>query len=147
MGRTKFITQTGNAFMCRSLPIRFSLVAASVTMLLMSGNVLADRYTAQPWGADTVAGRCVVCHSLEKGGAFRVAPNLWNIVGAEKARDRSWYNYSPALIEKGGTWTPQDLDLFLTDASAFAPGSTKSIRVPDPAERQKIIEFLETLKD
>jgi cytochrome c2 len=106
-----------------------------------------DTFTPRPWGYDTPAGRCVVCHSLEKGGPFRVAPNLWNIVGAEKARDRSWYAYSPALIKKGGTWTEEDLDSFLKDASAFAPGSTKSIRVPDPEERKAIIAFLETLKD
>ena len=112
-----------------------------------SGPILADSFTPPPWGLDSAAGRCVVCHSLERNGEFRVAPNLWGIVGAEKARDRSWYNYSPALIEKGGTWTAQDLDLYLTDAAAFAPGSTKSIRVKDPVERQEIIDFLAELQD
>lgn len=107
----------------------------------------ADTFTEPPWGADTVAGDCVVCHSLEKGGEFRVAPNLWGIVGDEKARDRSWYNYSPALIEMGGTWSEEDLDLFLANAQAFAPGSTKSIRVSDPQERAEIIEFLSQLGD
>jgi cytochrome c2 len=107
----------------------------------------SDTFTQQPWGADSPAGRCVVCHSLEKGGPFRVAPNLWNIVGAEKARERSWYSYSPALIRKGGTWTPEELDSYIEDAAAFAPGSTKSIRVKDAEERQAIIDFLETLHD
>lgn len=112
-----------------------------------SGPLLADSFNQQPWGLDSAAGRCVVCHSLEKGGDFRVAPNLWNIVGADKARDRAWYNYSPALIEMGGTWTEEDLDLYLADASAFAPGSTKSIRVSDAEEREEIIEFLIQLED
>lgn len=107
----------------------------------------ADTFTEQPWGADSAASRCVVCHSLEKGGPFRVAPNLWNIVGAEKARDRSWYAYSPALIKKGGTWTEEDLDSYLEDAAVFAPGSTKSIRVKSADERQAIIDFLGQLKD
>ena len=125
---------------------------AGLTLVLMMllGPAMAsaaDVFTQQPWGADGPAGRCVVCHSLEKGGPFRVAPNLWNIVGAEKARDRAWYAYSPALIKRGGTWTEEELDSFLRDASAFAPGSTKSIRVPDPEERRAIIDFLKTLKD
>ena len=124
------------------------LIVLTLTALLsLSGPLLADTFTQQPWGLDSAAGRCVVCHSLEKGGEFRVAPNLWDIVGAEKARDSAWYNYSPALIEMGGTWSPEDLDNFLADASAFAPGSTKSIRVTDPAEREEIIEFLEKLQD
>jgi cytochrome c len=109
--------------------------------------VLADSFPEQPWGYDSAAGRCVVCHSLEQGGAFRVAPNLWGIVGAEKARDRSWYAYSPGLIRKGGTWTAEDLDLYLADADGFVPGTTKSIRVKDPEEREQIIEFLSQLND
>ena len=112
-----------------------------------SGTLSADSFTERPWGLESAAGRCVVCHSLERGGEFRVAPNLWDIVGAEKARDSAWYNYSPALIEMGGTWSTEDLDSFLADASAFAPGSTKSIRVSDPAEREEIIEFLGELED
>ena len=123
-------------------------IILTITIALgLSGPLLADSFTPQPWGLDTVAGRCVVCHSLEKGGEFRVAPNLWGIVGAEKARDRAWYNYSPALIEMGGNWTAEDLDLFLADAAAYAPGSTKSIRVTDPEERLEIIEFLQQLND
>lgn len=115
--------------------------------LLPAVAAAADAFTAQPWGADGPAGRCVVCHSLEKGGPFRVAPNLWGIVGAEKARDRAWYSYSPALIKRGGSWTPEELDSYLEDAMAFAPGSTKSIRLRDPEEREEIIDFLAQLTD
>jgi len=124
-----------------------SLVTSTIMVLGFSASLMADSFTSEPWGLDGAAGRCVVCHSLEKGGEFRVAPNLWGIVGSEKARDRSWYNYSPGLIKMGGTWSPEDLDLYLTDASEFSPGSTKSIRVSDPEEREAIIEFLEGLGD
>jgi len=129
-------------------PSKRAFPAALLTLLLSPSTItMAASFTDPPWGYDSPAGRCVVCHSLEKGGPFRVAPNLWNILGAEKARDRAWFAYSPALIEKGGTWTAEELDLYIKDASAFAPGSTKSIRVTDPAERQQIIDFLATLKD
>jgi cytochrome c len=100
----------------------------------------------RPWGADGPAKRCVVCHSFERNGPFRVAPNLWGIVGDRKARDRDWYAYSPALVERGGTWTEDELDRFLADPSAFVPGSTMNIRVTDPKERQAIIEFLKGLQ-
>jgi cytochrome c2 len=126
-----------------------ALAAASLLTLSLNASAASagDNFPAQPWGADGPASRCVVCHSLEKGGPFRVAPNLWNIVGAEKARDRSWYAYSPALIRKGGSWTAEDLDSYIEDAAAFAPGSTKSIRVKDQEERKAIIDFLATLHD
>ena len=117
-----------------------------VFLLHFSSAALAGE-TDRPWGSDSVAADCVVCHSLEKGGAFRVAPNLWNIVGASKARDRDWYAYSPALIRAGGTWTEDELDRFLENADAIAPGSTKSIRVRDPDRRSEIIGLLADLKD
>ena len=97
------------------------LGASAVATAMAAGDY---RYPDQPWGLDTPAHRCVVCHSLEKNGPFRVAPNLYGIVGADKARDRASFNYSQALREKGGTWTEEDLDKFLENASSFAPGST-----------------------
>jgi cytochrome c2 len=124
-----------------------AILAALLLTAVTAWSDSAGAYPEEPWGYDTPAGRCVVCHSLEKGGPFRVAPNLWEIVGADIARDRGWYAYSPALAAKGGTWTADDLDRFLANASAFAPGSTKSIRVENPEERQEIIDFLKTLSD
>jgi cytochrome c2 len=124
-----------------------TLSACLLLTLIPATLFAADAFPDRPWGADSAAGRCVVCHSLEKGGPFRVAPNLWNIVGSEKARDSDWYAYSPSLIKMGGTWTEEELDRFLENASAFAPGSSKSIRVADPAERQAIIDFLKQLQD
>lgn len=105
----------------------------------------AVRIPAKPWGLETAAGECVVCHSLEQGGPFRYAPNLYGIVGAEKARDRDWYGYSQALMTLGGTWTETDLDAYLANASQFAPGTKKTIRVSDPEQRRQIIEFLKSL--
>ncbi len=125
------------------IPILFG----ACTLPWLAASALADRYPEQPAGLGTPVERCVVCHSVEQGGPFRVAPNLWGIVGAEKGRYREWYNYSPALLEMGGTWTEGELDAFLADASAFMPGTTKSIRVPDEEEREEIIDYLKTLED
>ena len=125
-----------------------------IVLLLFSGMlanaVAADtatnyRFSELPWGIDSPAGRCVVCHSLEKNGPHRVAPNLWGIVDGKKAA-KSWYNYSKVLRSKGGVWTEQELDEFLADADKFAVGSTKSIRVADSEERKAIIDYLKKLK-
>jgi cytochrome c len=121
------------------------LVLTAVGVASAAWAASAGRIPGQPWGRGTAADSCVVCHSLERGGPFRVAPNLFGIVGAEKARDRDWYGYSLALRQKGGTWTEGDLDQYLADASKFAPGTTKTIRINDAEERKQIIAFLKTL--
>lgn len=105
------------------------------------------RYAAKPVGLDGPAGQCVVCHSVEKGGPMRVAPNLWSIVGAPKARERG-YGYSTALASAGGVWTQQDLNDYLAAPDKFLPGTKKTIiGLPKPKERAELITFLATLKD
>ena len=141
MSRIRSIGSLRRAISAVAVPVLFAGVFGAAAAAADA----TPRYVAPPWGENTVAGGCVVCHSLEAGGPFRVAPNLYGIVGAEKARARGWYAYSPALLTKGGTWSEADLDQFLADAGKFAPGSTKSIRVSDPEQRRQIIEFLKTL--
>jgi cytochrome c len=117
-------------------------------MLASASAAHADGYPMpnEPWGLGTPAAPCVVCHTLQAGEAFRYAPTLAGIVGAEKARERDWYGYSQALMTKGGVWTPDDLDAYLADANGFAPGTSKTIRIEDGLERARIIEFLGTLE-
>lgn len=143
------VTGLARRFLVRRLADRHTLIITFLVTLGIAASAAwaasAGRIPGEPWGRGTAADSCVVCHSLERGGPFRVAPNLFGIVGAEKARDRDWYGYTAALRQKGGTWTEADLDLYLADASAFAPGTTKTIRITDPQERKQIIAFLKTL--
>ncbi len=104
------------------------------------------RYAAKPAGWDGPAGSCVVCHNLEEGAPWRVAPSLWGVVGAPKASAKG-YGYSLALAQAGGTWTAKELDAYLTNPSKLLPGTSKTISVTDPEERARIVKFLGTLKD
>ena len=106
----------------------------------------SPQYAAKPAGSDGPAGQCVVCHSIEKGAPWRVAPTLWGIVGAPKAGAKG-YGYSQALATAGGTWTVKDLDEYLANPSQFLPGTSKVVSVTDAKERARIIEFLGALKD
>jgi len=104
-------------------------------------------YPTRPVGLDGPAGQCVVCHSVEKGGPMRVAPNLWGIVGAPKARMKG-FGYSIALASAGGVWTKEDLDRYLANPDQFLPGTKKTITgLPDAKTRAELIAHLATLKD
>lgn len=106
-----------------------------------------SRYASRPWGWDGPAGQCVVCHGLERGGPARVAPNLWGIVGAPKARAKG-YGYSLALAKAGGVWTEKDLDQYLAAPSRFLPGTSKTMAgLTNAEERAKLIGYLATLRD
>src|SRR5215467_7944351 len=66
---------------------------------------------------------CQTCHTFEKGGPNRVGPNLFGIVGDHKGEGRNGFNFSAAMKAKGGTWTYDDLNQFITNPKAFIPGT------------------------
>lgn len=93
-------------------------------------------------GADDVR-KCAVCHDFTKGGPNRVGPNLWGIVGANKASHPS-YSYSAALKGLGGKWTVEDLYHFLNGPKKFAPGTKMSF--PGFAKPQNVADVIAYLK-
>ena len=50
-------------------------------------------------------------------------------------------------MNKVGVWTTQDLSNYLGDPNGYLPGTKKTVSVPDPEERQSVIDFLKELKD
>ena len=86
--------------------------------------------------------KCIACHSFEKGGANKIGPNLWSIVGATKARNKS-FSYSKALASAGGTWTEEELFYFLTKPSKFLPGTKMSFSgIRKPEDVANVIAYL-----
>jgi cytochrome c2 len=103
--------------------------------------------SADPKQGEADAALCKVCHTFDKGGAVMVGPNLYDMVG-RKIASVEGFNYSPALKDHGGDWTYQNLDVWLTNPQAFAPGTTMAFPgVPDLKKRANIIAFLRTKSD
>ncbi|MBT0667680.1 c-type cytochrome [Novosphingobium profundi] len=87
---------------------------------------------------------CKTCHSVEAGRNM-VGPSLHGIVGST-AGDVPGYAFSPALKASGIVWTPEKLDEWLQGPMKMVPGTKMVQMIPDPAKRQEIIAYLETLK-
>jgi cytochrome c len=93
------------------------------------------------------AKKCAACHTLGKGEANRVGPNLYGIVGRPKASEAG-FNYSAAMKSQKGNWTPEDLDTYLANPKAMVPGTTMSFAgIPRGKERADLIVFLNTHSD
>lgn len=96
---------------------------------------------------ETLFKKCTACHTGEKGGANKVGPNLWNVVGDPKAA-HSGFSYSEALKKVGGDWSYDDLNHFIASPKSFAPGTKMTFAgLKKTEERAALIAYLRTLDD
>jgi cytochrome c len=90
---------------------------------------------------------CQACHTFQKGQASNVGPNLYGVVGRPVA-SFAGFNYSPALKAKGGTWTFDALNTWLTSPRADVPGTLMTFAgIDNEKERADIIDFLNSNSD
>ncbi|MFL2843744.1 MAG: c-type cytochrome [Alphaproteobacteria bacterium] len=91
--------------------------------------------------------KCTACHSLKSGGPNGVGPTLWNIVNAPKASIEG-YSYSNGLSSIGGSWTIQDLNMWLKSPKKYAPGNKMSFAgLRKIKDRANMIAFLNSISD
>ncbi len=90
---------------------------------------------------------CSACHGFDKGGAAQVGPNLFGVAGRAVAAAAD-YEYSTALKQAGGRWTPARLDAWLTKPQGFAPGTKMGFAgINDGAARADVVAYLVSLSD
>jgi cytochrome c len=90
---------------------------------------------------------CAACHSFNKGGANKVGPNLYDVMGADIASVEG-FSYSNALSEKEGEWTYEKMDAWLENPSGWAQGTSMSYNgIKDPEKRADMIAYLREQSD
>jgi cytochrome c len=103
--------------------------------------------SADPKKGEAAIKKCASCHNFAKGGPNGIGPNLYGVVGRAKG-SHAGFNYSDAMKAKGGNWTFEDIDHFITNPKAFIPG-TKMTYAGDAkgTDRANILAYLNQNSD
>ncbi|MBV1688817.1 c-type cytochrome [Novosphingobium sp. G106] len=124
-----------------------SVAAGAVTVALWTalagpGHAASIPAPAGPHGNPANGARlyqsCMGCHSLDDND---VGPKHRGVVG-RKAGIVPGYAYSAALKKSGITWTPSQLDRWLSGPQAMVPGAKMYFSVANPQNRADIIAYL-----
>jgi cytochrome c len=97
---------------------------------------------------EKVAVKCQSCHTFDKGGANKVGPNQWGLVGDPTAHKADFTGYSEAMKNLHSTWTYENLNQFLANPKAHVPGTKMAFPgLPKTQDRANLIAWLRTQSD
>lgn len=89
--------------------------------------------------------KCATCHSIGKGEAAKVGPNLYGVVG--RKRGSTAFSYSEAMKAKGGAWDSESINQFITKPKEYLAGTKMAFAgLKKPQDRADVILYLEKQK-
>ena len=91
--------------------------------------------------------KCAACHSIVKGGANKIGPALYNVVG-RKIGGVTDYKYSKALTEYGKEWNFKELNGFLIKPTNWIKGTKMAYAgLRKEKDRASVIKYLNQSSD
>ena len=88
---------------------------------------------------------CSACHNFAEGAGAKVGPDLYGVVGRDRASAEG-FSYSAALKGIPGKWTYDTLNEWLHSPRTFANGTKMAFAgIDDDKERADVIDYLHSL--
>jgi cytochrome c len=97
-------------------------------------------------GAD-VFKKCQACHTIDKGGANGLGPNLWASFGKPHGHVPG-FAYSDALKGIPGNWDWKSMSDWLANPKKYAPGTKMTFAgLSNPEDRANVMAYLNSKSD
>jgi len=122
-------------------------VAASTETVEEKIDIAAFMTMGDVAGGKKVFKKCAACHSINKDGANKIGPALYNVVGRQVG-GVSNYKYSKALAEYKKTWTFDELNGFLIKPAKWIKGTKMAYAgLSSETDRASLIKYLNQNSD
>jgi cytochrome c len=104
--------------------------------------------SADPAVGAKAAAKCKACHDMTNAKKNKVGPALWGVIGRNHASVEG-YAYSDVMKGMAGhPWNFEELDKFLTNPKAYAPGTKMAFPgIKKPEERAALMRWLRDQSD
>jgi cytochrome c len=116
---------------------------ASCALVGVIGAAIADE--AVQSGREVNERRCRGCHGGTAPADFPIGPSLAGIIGTQ-AGTRDSGVHSRAVIDSGIVWDRESIRRSLSDPRREIPGTFMPGAVGDPAELERLLDDLESLR-
>ena len=108
------------------------------------GNIMALFASASAAKGAKVFKKCAACHSIKEGGANKIGPALWGVLG-RSAGSIPDYKYSKAMAANSKNWSFEEMNGFLIKPKGWIKGTKMSFAgLKKAKDRASIILFMNT---
>ena len=107
-----------------------------------SGNIMALFASTNAAEGAKIFKKCAACHSITEGGANKIGPALWGVLG-RPAGSVPGYKYSKAMAAHGKNWSFEEMNGFLIKPKDWIKGTKMSFAgLKKAKERAAVILYM-----
>ncbi len=107
-----------------------------------SGDIFAIFASTSSADGAGVFKKCAACHSIAEGGANKIGPALWGVIG-RKSGSVSEYKYSKGMIAHGKVWSFEEMNNFLIKPKDWIKGTKMSFAgLKNEKDRAAVILYM-----
>ena len=107
-----------------------------------SGNIMVLFASTNASEGAKIFKKCAACHSIAQGGANKIGPALWGVLG-RNAGSISEYKYSKAMLAHGKVWTFDEMNGFLIKPKEWIKGTKMAFAgLKEAKDRAAVILYM-----
>ena len=131
-----------SAYQVANVDTSNTTVSTTDSKSISDGNIMALFASTSAADGAKVFKKCAACHSIAEGGANKIGPALWGVLGRTSG-SVSDYKYSKAMAAYGKSWSFEEMNGFLIKPKDWIKGTKMSFAgLKNAKDRAAVILYM-----